>query len=62
MPKELENKLMKEADKKGFSEERKNAYVYGTMRKKGWIPSTQSKAPKKLSDRIGHNMYDHKLK
>ena len=43
MPKELEAKLKAEATAKGFSEERKNRYVYGTMRKTGWIPSTQKK-------------------
>lgn len=33
MPKKLEQKLMKEAAKKGLTGERKNAYVYGTMAK-----------------------------
>ena len=41
MPKALEQKLMREAHKKGFSKERANAYVYGTLRKTGWTPSTQ---------------------
>ena len=41
MPKELENKLKHQASNKNWSEERKNAYVYGTLRKKGWKPSTQ---------------------
>ena len=34
MPKEIENKLKKEAEKKGFGGERKNRYVYGTLKKK----------------------------
>lgn len=38
MPKELEEKLKKEADKKQMSEKQKNAYVYGTMRRQGWRP------------------------
>lgn len=41
MPKELERKLMKEAKKLHLSKERTGAYVYGTMRKTGWKPSTQ---------------------
>jgi len=43
MPKPLEQKLRKEARKKGFSEERSNAYVYGTMRKTGWTPGSKKK-------------------
>lgn len=43
MPKEMERALMREASKKGFTGKRKNAYVYGTMRKTGWKPSTQKK-------------------
>lgn len=48
MPKELEMKLKKEAKAKGLSKEKTGAYVYGTMRKTGWTPSTQ-KGPKKPS-------------
>jgi len=44
MPKALERKLKKEAKKKGFKGERADAYVYGTLRKTGWKPSTQKKA------------------
>lgn len=36
MPKELEQKLKKEALKKGLSKKRAGAYVYGTMSKLGW--------------------------
>lgn len=43
MPKELENKLKKEAGKKGLKGSRKDAYIYGTLRKTGWVPSTQKK-------------------
>lgn len=43
MPKKLELKLSAEADKKGFTGKRKNAYIYGTLRKTGWTPSTQKK-------------------
>ena len=39
----LERELKKEAKKKGLGEERSDAYVYGTLRKTGWIPSTQKK-------------------
>ena len=46
MPKKMEEKLKKEAGKKfPRDEERQDAYVYGTMRKTGWVPSTQK--PKK---------------
>jgi hypothetical protein len=39
MPKALEEKLKKEAKKKGMKGERAEAYVYGTLRKTGWKPS-----------------------
>jgi len=42
MPENLERKLKKEAKKKGFGKKRTGAYVYGTMRKTGWKPSTQN--------------------
>ena len=42
MPKELEQKLKREARKKHFGKERTNAYVYGTLRKTGWKPSRES--------------------
>ena len=38
MPKQLEQKLVKQANKKGLKGKRKNAYVYGTLRKTGWKP------------------------
>ena len=52
MPKVLEEKLRREASKhSNWSEERKNAYIYGTMRNTGWTPSTQKrKAYKRLID------------
>ena len=43
MPKALERKLKSEAKKKGFKGKRAAAYVYGTLRKTGWTPSTQKK-------------------
>jgi hypothetical protein len=43
VPKALERKLKREAKQKGLGEKRANAYVYGTLRKTGWTPSTQSK-------------------
>lgn len=43
MPKVLERKLKVEARKKGFTGKRADAYVYGTLRKTGWIPSTQKR-------------------
>jgi hypothetical protein len=43
MPKALERKLKKEVSNKPWSKKRKDAYIYGVMRKTGWIPSTQKK-------------------
>jgi hypothetical protein len=51
MPKALENKLKREAAKKGFTGERADRYVYGTLRKTGWTPSTQKR--KKLYRKKG---------
>lgn len=42
MPKELEKKLKIQARKKGFTGER-DRYIYGTLRKAGWTPSTQKR-------------------
>jgi hypothetical protein len=38
MPKALEQKLKKQAKKKGLSKKRSDAYVYGSLRKTGWKP------------------------
>lgn len=43
MPKKLEQALKREAAKRGYSGERADRYVYGTLRKTGWKPSTQKK-------------------
>lgn len=43
MPLKLERQLMTSAAKKGLSGSRAKAYVYGTLRKTGWAPSTQRK-------------------
>lgn len=47
MPKELERKLKREAEKKGLTGERKDAFIYGTMRKMGWKPEREKKSRKK---------------
>jgi hypothetical protein len=44
MPKELEAKLRRKAKAKGFTGERADAYVYGTLRATGWTPSHQKKS------------------
>lgn len=54
MPLELENKLKAEAKRKGYTDKRLNAYVYGTLRKTGWTPSTQ-KGPANESRNSGSN-------
>ncbi len=41
MPKKLERALKRRAKKLGLSEERKDAYVYGTLRKTGWRPKRE---------------------
>jgi len=38
MPKKLEQKLKREAKKRGYGKKRTDAYVYGTLRKAGWKP------------------------
>lgn len=43
MPKAMEQKLKREAKKKGLSGDRADAYVYGTMRKAGWEPEKEKK-------------------
>jgi hypothetical protein len=44
MPKAMEEALKRVANKhKGWSKERKNAFVYGIMRKRGWKPSREKK-------------------
>jgi len=41
MPEELERRLRRQVANKNWPQERKDAYVYGTMRKTGWEPSNQ---------------------
>jgi len=54
MPEALERKLKAQVRNKPWSEERKNAYIYGTLRNTGWVPSTQKIAhtAKKLRGKI----------
>lgn len=47
MPKKMERELKKEAAKRGLTGERKDAFVYGTMRKTGWKPEQEKKGHKK---------------
>ncbi|MDP2940222.1 MAG: hypothetical protein Q8O13_09130 [Candidatus Omnitrophota bacterium] len=49
MPKEMEEKLKVKARKLfgSTTSERARKYIYGTMRKTGWVPSTQKKSEKK---------------
>lgn len=46
MPKALERKLMRSAKKQGLTGERKNAMVYGVMRKLGWKPEREKENKK----------------
>jgi hypothetical protein len=43
MPQKLERRLKAEAKKRGLIGQRRDAYIYGTLRKTGWVPSTQRK-------------------
>lgn len=44
MPKKMEEKLKKQAEKKGLKGDRKNAYIYGTMQEKTtWKPGKKGK-------------------
>ena len=43
MPKEMEKRLRKGARRKGLKGRRADAYVYGTMRRKGWKPKKKGK-------------------
>jgi len=56
MPKKLERELKSEARKKfPGNEKRQDKYVYGTLRKTGWTPSTQKKHKSKTSRGKGKN-------
>jgi len=46
MPKKLEKKLKREAARKGFTGERADRYIYGTLRKTGWKPDREKKKKK----------------
>ena len=49
MPAELHRKLEAQVRDRSWSEKRKDAYVYGVMRKTGWKPAREiAKAAKKL--------------
>lgn len=48
MPKKMEKALKKSAKKKGLKGKRKNAYIYGTMRKAGWKPRSERKIRYKM--------------
>ena len=43
MPEELEERLARKADTKGLTGERRDAYIYGTMRNLGWKPERELK-------------------
>lgn len=43
MPEALEKELISKALAKGYKGKKKDAYVYGTLRKTGWIPGKDGK-------------------
>ena len=57
MPKALERKLKAQARKKGFTDERADRYIYGTLRKTGWTPSTQKKSKGRKFKGLSHKNF-----
>lgn len=55
MPKELEQSLERSAAKRGLTGDRRDAYVYGTLRKTGWKPERELHDKIKLADKVGHD-------
>jgi hypothetical protein len=47
MPKDVEQKLKREAKKRGLAGDRANAYVYGTMQKLGLLGKAVKRGKKK---------------
>ena len=41
MPKKLERKLRRQGLARGLSGKRLSAYIYGTLRKTGWVPKKE---------------------
>ena len=41
MPKKLEEKLKRQAKKKGLKGKRRGAFIFGTLRKTGWKPKRE---------------------
>jgi hypothetical protein len=41
MPKKMEAALKREATKRGYTGRRAAAFVYGTMRNRGWTPEVK---------------------
>jgi hypothetical protein len=51
MPEFLERRLEKQAVKKGYSGDRKDAYVYGTMNKLGYMHGNKETAKGKAAEK-----------
>jgi len=49
MPKALHDKLERIAYEKGLRGERKDAFVFGIMRKQGWKPRRERRSQKRKS-------------
>ena len=47
MPKALHDKLERVAQAKGLRGERKDAYIFGTMRRTGWKPRQERRSPRR---------------
>lgn len=46
MPRKLEKKLEKQAAKEGLKGDKKDAYVFGALRKAGWKPRREREGGK----------------
>ncbi len=46
MPKSVEDALKRSAKRKKLGKKASDAYVYGTMRKMGWLPKPKKKKKK----------------
>lgn len=49
MPQAMEQALRREALKRRLIGKRKDSFIYGTMRKSGWVPSTQKQGSNGLN-------------
>jgi len=59
MPKELERKLERQAARRHLIGKKKDAYIYGTLRKTGWKPSGERKSIKRSVGKKNKDQNSH---